>query len=111
MGERNSDFTSGSFLVWRSGSGAFPGATRAISDWRPAHERGLALDLLNTGGSHTDIVRRNEMVGSVGALASSVFVSVLLRLNERRKNYFYVGDDPKGCRHGWLGFGSNDIFC
>jgi ACS family glucarate transporter-like MFS transporter len=37
------------FLFGLAEAGAFPGAARAISNWLPAHERGLALGLLNTG--------------------------------------------------------------
>jgi ACS family glucarate transporter-like MFS transporter len=37
------------FLFGIAEAGAFPGAARAISNWRPAHQRGLALGLLNTG--------------------------------------------------------------
>jgi MFS transporter, ACS family, glucarate transporter len=37
------------FLFGMAEAGAFPGAARAISNWVPAHQRGLALGLLNTG--------------------------------------------------------------
>ena len=37
------------FLFGLAEAGAFPGAARAISNWLPVHERGLALGLLNTG--------------------------------------------------------------
>jgi ACS family glucarate transporter-like MFS transporter len=37
------------FLFGLAEAGAFPGAARAISNWVPARERGLALGLLNTG--------------------------------------------------------------
>ncbi|MDX6461725.1 MAG: transporter, family, glucarate transporter [Acidobacteriaceae bacterium] len=37
------------FLFGLAEAGAFPGAARAISNWLPAQERGLALGLLNTG--------------------------------------------------------------
>jgi ACS family glucarate transporter-like MFS transporter len=37
------------FLFGVAEAGAFPGAARAISNWLPVHERGLALGLLNTG--------------------------------------------------------------
>jgi ACS family glucarate transporter-like MFS transporter len=37
------------FLFGLAEAGAFPGAARAIFNWVPAQERGLALGLLNTG--------------------------------------------------------------
>ena len=37
------------FLFGLAEAGAFPGAARAISNWVPVRERGLALGLLNTG--------------------------------------------------------------
>jgi len=37
------------FLFGLAEAGAFPGAARAISNWLPVQERGLALGLLNTG--------------------------------------------------------------
>ena len=37
------------FLFGLAEAGAFPGAARAISNWLPTQERGLALGLLNTG--------------------------------------------------------------
>ena len=37
------------FLFGIAEAGAFPGAARAISNWLPTRERGLALGLLNTG--------------------------------------------------------------
>jgi MFS transporter, ACS family, glucarate transporter len=37
------------FLFGLAEAGAFPGAARAISNWLPVHERGLAMGLLNTG--------------------------------------------------------------
>jgi ACS family glucarate transporter-like MFS transporter len=37
------------FLFGLAEAGAFPGAAKAISNWLPTQERGLALGLLNTG--------------------------------------------------------------
>jgi MFS transporter, ACS family, glucarate transporter len=37
------------FLFGLAEAGAFPGAARAISNWLPVQERGLAMGLLNTG--------------------------------------------------------------
>jgi MFS transporter, ACS family, glucarate transporter len=37
------------FLFGIAEAGAFPGAARAMGNWLPIHERGLALGLLNTG--------------------------------------------------------------
>jgi ACS family glucarate transporter-like MFS transporter len=37
------------FLFGVAEAGAFPGAARAIYNWLPAHKRGLAFGLLNTG--------------------------------------------------------------
>jgi MFS transporter, ACS family, glucarate transporter len=37
------------FLFGLAEAGAFPGAARAISNWLPTQERGMALGLLNTG--------------------------------------------------------------
>jgi len=37
------------FLFGMAEAGAFPGAARAISNWLPVQERGLAMGLLNTG--------------------------------------------------------------
>lgn len=60
--------------------GAFPGAARAISNWLPVPERGLAMGLLNTGsrlGAAFGLWGMSVIVGKIGWRFSFVLLGIV----------------------------------
>ena len=66
------------FLLGMGEGGAFPAATKAISEWFPTRERSLAMGIMNAGSA-------------VGAVAAPPFIAVVLSVTNWRWVFYLSG--------------------